>query len=238
MGGSRIETWISSAGLHALGSQETRLDILKLSLTDQPAAARKWGAIWEDWWKKTASAPGEPWKDATTADWKTVPKIDFWDHWGDPDFNNYTGTAWYRTTVNLTADQAAQGATLDIGHVDEVDQTWVNGISVGGGSGGERAYELAPGTLHEGANTITVNILNTWALGGLTGPAELQALHFKGGTKLPLTGPWLYKKDVPQSVAVPPRAAVGSSRRRQHRLQRNDRAHRPLQLQGRALVPG
>jgi sialate O-acetylesterase len=64
--------------------------------------------------------------------------------------------------VTLSASQAAQGATLAIGSIDEIDETWVDGRLVGSSYGGDvRDYALPRGLLHEGENTIVVNALNT-----------------------------------------------------------------------------
>lgn len=207
-GGSKIETWTSAAGLEAIGGYEDAAEILKTYVHDKPAAAKRWGEVWEAWWKSLASSSGaEPWSAEFKANaWDLAPKnLGFWDNWGKPGLQNFAGMVWYRTSVTLTDRQAAQGAMLSVGSVDEVDQTWVNGISVGGGAAGDRTYEIAPGILRAGDNSVTVNVLNTYKLGGLTGPASKQFLRLKDGTAIPL-GPWLYKQDVAMSVARPPRA--------------------------------
>lgn len=92
-----------------------------------------------------------------------------------------------------------------MGATDDLDATWVNGIPAGAGWGGDRSYALPVGTLHAGANSIAVNILNTYMRGGLLGPPAKQALHFANGSQLPLAG-WHYSV-VPQSMGDPPRAA-------------------------------
>jgi sialate O-acetylesterase len=208
-GGSDIRTWMSQEAIHAAGGNDRALDVVRLYASDKPAAAKVWGAIWQDWWKEKAAGPAgvEPWSAwLPTQDWRPVPSLGFWDNWGEPKLVNYVGTVWYRTSVVLTEEQAAQGATLNLGAVDEVDETWVNGIAVGGGSGGDRTYDLPSGTLHVGDNTIAVSVLNTYKFGGLIGPSAKQALRFTRGATAPLAGPWAYKIDVPMSKARPPRA--------------------------------
>ena len=89
---------------------------------------------------------------------------------------------WFRRHVTLTAAQAAQPATLTLGGIDEVDQTWVNGRPIGNtfGWGTPRSYELPPGTLHEGDNLIVVNVLSTWDKGGMLGPPDANGLALWG----------------------------------------------------------
>ena len=64
--GSNIQTWMSAAALRAAGSFADRLDVLGLYTTDQNAAVRRWGDIWESWWRgRTTAQPGsEPWSNA------------------------------------------------------------------------------------------------------------------------------------------------------------------------------
>ncbi|HUO91972.1 MAG TPA: sialate O-acetylesterase, partial [Rhizomicrobium sp.] len=159
----------------------------------------------EGWWKARANG-SEPWSPSfDISGWPQTPKLGAWDDWGIPELVDRTGMVWYRTTVDLSPAQAAQRASLSIGAVDEIDATWVNGVFVGGGSGGNRTYRLPAGLLHPGANVIAVNILNTYKQGGLLGPAGAQGVHLADGSVVPLPGPWRYNL-VPQSMRDPPRA--------------------------------
>jgi sialate O-acetylesterase len=95
--------------------------------------------------------------------------------------------------VRLTATQAKLPATLSLGQVDEVDLTWVNGRAIGSsGCCPERSYAVPSGLLKAGENLIVVNDVDTYASGGMYGPAEKRALVFGDGTRVPLTG-WEYQ---------------------------------------------
>ncbi|MFT4249075.1 MAG: sialate O-acetylesterase, partial [Pseudomonas sp.] len=145
-----------------------------------------------------------PWApDAATTGWRTAPaRLGNYRQWGVPELAGFTGMLWYRTRVHLDAEQAARAATLTLG-ADEIDQTWVNGRAVGSGyGGGVRHYPLPRGLLHAGDNLVTVNVLNTYADGGLSAPVALQ---LEGGGTLPLDGPWEYRQ-VPTQVGTPPLA--------------------------------
>ena len=87
---------------------------------------------------------------------------------------------WYRRAFRLTREQAARPATLSLGAIDEVDETWVNGRAIRNtfGYGTARTYHLPAGTLRDGDNVIVLNVLSTWEAGGMTGPAEAIALEF------------------------------------------------------------
>lgn len=207
-GGSSITAWMSEEALSRAGADPEALATLAL-YRDNPAEAMiRWGARWEDWWLNQTGGVREdaPWADdLDIAAWPVVPAFTFWEEWGDPALADHDGMVWYRTRFHLTAEQAAQGAVLHIGRADEVDQTWLNGAPVGGMADPSviRAYALPAGRLRAGANTLTINVLDTWRYGGLVGPDDLRAIELADGEIVPLDGEWRYSK-VPAGFAHPP----------------------------------
>jgi sialate O-acetylesterase len=209
-GGTAIDAWRSEAGIERAGGLGDKLEVLRAYRTDPAQGNRRWGALWERWWReKSGDRPGsEPWQPAAGgADWKPVPRMTNWEGWGDPALANYNGLMWYRTSVTLTPEQAAQAGTLDIGWADDLDQTWVNGVPVGNtyGPNASRAYALPKGLLKAGENVIVVSVLDTYAAGGLSGPEELRVLKLANGTSVPLGTNWSYRT-APGSFGWPPRA--------------------------------
>ncbi|MBB5863589.1 sialate O-acetylesterase [Xanthomonas sp. 3058] len=210
-GGSQLQAWIGETALRAAGDDGPALDVLARYAVDPVAAAPRWGALWETWWH--AHGDGEPWQPDAPGAWQDAPAaLGAWDDWGVPQLVGFNGMVWYRTSVALTEAQAAQDATLLLGPVDELDQTWVNGEGVGSTYGADqpRRYRLARGRLHAGRNSIVVNVLNTYRRGGLLGDASSRALQFADGSTLPLTAPWQYRI-VPPQVGTPPRAPWSSA---------------------------
>ena len=209
-GGSAISAWLKTPAYVATGGDSRIAAIVSLFGKDSFAANRQWGDIWEGWWRDHEKDPAEatPWAAdfKPDASWKPVPSLDHWATWHIPALDNFVGLMWYRTTVTLTAEQAAKGAALLMGPVDDLDQTWVNGHPVGTGWGTpQRRYPLAPGMLVAGENVITVNDFNTWADGGVWGPADTRAIELADGSRVPLNGPWLYRQ-VSEIKDQPPRA--------------------------------
>ncbi|WP_394695872.1 sialate O-acetylesterase [Pseudoxanthomonas japonensis] len=198
-GGSRIEAWTGADALRAGGGAEEALDVLALYAHDPAAALAQWGRHWERWWttRPGAVAGDRPWRsDAPDAGWREAPaSLGAWERWGVPALADYNGMVWYRAQVTLTAAQAATSATLELAPADETDMTWVNGRAVGSeyGAGEPRHYRLPPGLLKAGANTVVVNVLDTYRDGGLAGPASAHALRFDDGTRVALDASWRYK---------------------------------------------
>ncbi len=197
-GGSRIEAWTSAAALRAQADMAPALDLLALSAQDSAAANAAWGRHWAQWWASRSNAtPGDaPWKPGSSAGWREAPvTLGAWERWGMPALADYNGMVWYRTQVTLSAAQSTQRATLELGPVDETDMTWVNGVGVGSqyAPGEPRSYPLPPGLLKVGTNHIVINVLDTWADGGLAGPASAHALRFDDGTRVALDAGWQYR---------------------------------------------
>src|SRR5690625_998162 len=182
-GGAKIQAWMSAKALRNVGGYGDTLDILAEYATDPVAANARWGKLWESWWRKhPGSKTGdEPWKPtlSSTTGWhKAPPGLGGWNTWNVPELAKFTGMVWLRTTVTLSAAQAAKGAVLSMGKVDEIDETWVNGRAVGSAYiGTSRNYRLPQGLLHAGTNTNAVNVHNTYSEDGIHGHHSPSSPH-------------------------------------------------------------
>lgn len=205
LGGSNITAWLSpAASLPDFARQQA---LLATYAADPAAASIAFGHEFERWWR-ASGATDQPWAapPAELALWRGAPTVaQHWEHWDVPELAAYDGPVWYVATVTLSAAQAAQAATLELGLIDEVDTSWVNGKPVGftSGAGTRRAYPLAPGALKAGANTVVVNVIDLWSYGGLYGDAPRQ-LRLADASVVPLTG-WRWRK-APPAQRYPPRA--------------------------------
>jgi len=83
---------------------------------------------------------GGPWRFRTGDDarygareydeeaWETIAVPERWERAGHP---GYDGFAWYRCRFSLPVAPAGRTAYLELGKVDDVDETFVNGVKVG-----------------------------------------------------------------------------------------------------------
>jgi sialate O-acetylesterase len=207
-GGTALEPWASAASLQSVSGLAERIALLPTFAKDEDAANQAFGQLWEAWWKGHRAAAGEPWKPEEKGTWTDLPEpMRDWKKWGVPELARHDGMVWFRRSFTLTPEQAALGASIALGAIDEVDQTWVNGRIVRNtfGWGTERTYKLPAGMLRAGENVVILNVLSTWDMGGMYGPPEKMALRFDDGTKVPLGGGWRYRM-VPLSMGRPPRA--------------------------------
>lgn len=193
-GGSNIESWISVGGMRTISGREADADLLELYGRDANAALNSFAARWQGWWRHAGE--GAPWQSAEAGAWAPAPaQLGDWKRWSGEGLEQHDGMVWYRRTVTLTAQQAAGAAVLELGGVDEVDLTWVNGRLIGSsfGWGDARSYALPEGLLRPGDNSIVVNVLSAWDAGGLMGPADLMRLRFANGEDAPLGQGWRYR---------------------------------------------
>ncbi len=190
--GANITSFMSADALRKAGGNDARLDALAAYAADPVKGMAKWGEVIEKYWRGQNS---EYWR-TPTPDWPLAPKgLGIWTEWSDPQLAHYVGHVWFRTSITLTPEQAAQEAQISLGTVTEEDQTWVNGKFIAStfGYGQPRTYTLPAGTLHAGENDILVNDFCGWRGCGLFGPPEARKLTFKNGNEAPLSGPWHYK---------------------------------------------
>jgi len=203
-GGSRLRAWLSEGGLKAADLEPQDRPLLALRRTDPDAADRGWDAEWEAWWRARHGAGTPPWSPQFDASaWKTAPAtLGPWAFWTGKSPDGFVGQMWLRSEVTLTAAQAAQPATLDLGMVTEEDESWVNGHGVGGTSGLPQARHTIPaGVLHAGTNVIVTNIFCSWRNCGLVGPAEARAVRLGNDTSVPLNQPWCYAQMADDEIA-------------------------------------
>jgi len=202
-GGSQIRAWLSpEAGSVLYGPEQMAL--LDGFGDDPLAAVNAFAPTWEEWYRR-ASDGTEPWRDPGVLDWRPVPRIGPWTAW-DEGAPAAIGNVWFRRTVELTAEQAATGGELNIGVIDDLDATWVNGRPVGvtHGWSTERKYRVPAEYLHDGANEIVFAASNSWGPGGMQSGAETLAFTVTGGERLALAEGWLHAAS--PVTDMPPRA--------------------------------
>lgn len=119
--------------------------------------------------------------------WNDISPLTVWEKQG---FQGYDGFAWYRVKVVVPASMKKNaekygGLMLNLGKIDDTDETWFNGHRVGatgkmppdyaGAYDVPRSYLIPPGYVNWGGkNTIAVRVYDAGGDGGLYGgPAEL-----------------------------------------------------------------
>ena len=191
-GGSAIETWMSaeaqhlpsSAGARGIAAARESLDSVRRVMT------ARFGDISRDPGLTDGAAP---WADPALDDsaWASIAVPALWESQG---YDGFDGIAWYRTSLVLAPDEAARGATLSLGPVDDDEITWVNGVEVGRTTGWDvpRRYAVPASALRAGRNVIAVRVDDHGGGGGIYGAAGDVRLT-TATRELPLAGQWRFK---------------------------------------------
>ncbi|MGH7520405.1 MAG: alpha-galactosidase [Gemmatimonadales bacterium] len=100
--------------------------------------------------------------------WETIVVPVTWEQAGHPD---YDGPAWYRTRFTLpSAPRSLPPVHLDLGKVDDVDETFINDTRIGGTNGWRRyrRYPVPASVLNWGGeNVLAVHVTDSGGAGGV-----------------------------------------------------------------------
>ena len=211
-GGTPIRAWMDEGSVSATGGKQAA-DLAALHRSNPTAGVRKFGEDWGAWWRsQTGDLAGrEPWNSRAGLSWRPIPSLTYWDDWG-PEWKGHIGAIWAERIVSLSASEASRPATLMLSAIDDIDQTFVNGVAIGGlnDPANGRSYVVPANVLKAGANRIVVYVRNAWGMGGIKGPASEFLLKLGDGSTKSLATGWQYAK-VADTVPGPPAAPWGSS---------------------------
>lgn len=205
-GGTQIRAWLDPAATRTIYG-EGEADLLALFTRDPLAANQAFFPRWADWWRKLSgdAVGNEPWNQPDRLQWTPFPAMSYWDDWKGTDFQRFNGYVWARRSVTLTAEQAAQGATLSLGVIDDSDETFVNDQVVANtfSWSDARHYAVPAGHWRAGVNEIVVLVGDSWGNGGFQGPADALKLTFADGSTIPLGEGWSYAIATTQAGGAP-----------------------------------
>ncbi len=122
--------------------------------------------------------------------WKKMKVPGLWESQGLPDFD---GEIWFRRSFSIPADMRLNDLRLELGMIDDVDSTFINGTFIGSTNvyNKKRVYTIPAGLL-KNSNTISVKVMDSGGGGGIYGESEDIGLYI-GQTRVPLSGDWLYR---------------------------------------------
>ena len=132
-GGTPIRAWMDEDGGALERRRRRRRCRRPLSSRTRAQRVRQFGEEWGAWWRKqTGDKPGqEPWNASDRLTGSPSRRSAYWDELG-PRLESVDRRGLAARRVTLTAAEAAQPATLSLSAIDDMDQTFVNGVAVGG----------------------------------------------------------------------------------------------------------
>jgi sialate O-acetylesterase len=184
-GGTHAEAWTSEEGLQQFPQFVPGLQFLH----DTAAVNKRMQAFREkqnEWHARTKAVA-----DILDSNWRSMELPSLWDDHG---YKNTFGVILYRKTIDVPEAMVGKEAILQLGCVDDEDESFINDIRVGGfaNRGMPRRHPIAAGVLKPGKNIITVRVINWDNRGGFAGdmPMEIQSAN----GSIALNGNWEYKQ--------------------------------------------
>jgi len=200
-GGTVAESWTSRQGLKPFKEFQPALTAIDTTLHNGSESPEQ---QFDKWYRANdaGSAKGDDWAAAGFDDssWKEANPPTY----EAVGLNRFDGVVWYRKEVDLPDPIPAGDATIQLGSVDDMDTTWVDGVKIGRSYNVNdfRKYPVPANVLKPGRNVVTVRCLDTGGLGGLYTP-DKQVLTLGDGTAVPLTGAWKYLAGADLSKSSP-----------------------------------
>lgn len=221
VGGSPIEAWMPRSALAACGAPAQALLGRYDASVDEYAFAD-----WQDdllSWQDTyylkdagiaATATGwmSPGYDDST--WKAITLPASSGSLESIAGKTVDGALWYRRAITLPASHAGIPLTLEMGAIDDFDQTWVNGVKVGGlgtdvpnAGSTVRSYQVPAALAVSGTMVVAIRAFDRYGPGGMYRSNSIK-LKATGKSTLYLNGTWKTRiessRDAPTKVATCP----------------------------------
>jgi sialate O-acetylesterase len=201
-GGTPAEAWTSAEFLKRMPYFAEILERMETDDTEQlqkeyHKELNKW---WADFESVDLGQKGtmDGWEnpDLDDFDWKTMVIPVLWESAG---LEGFDGSVWFRKDVQVPESWAGKDATLELGPIDDMDITWVNGKQVGIHNelawSTPRKYKISASVLKPGTNVIAVQVIDTGGGGGIYGePGQIKLKTADSSSEtISLTGDWKYK---------------------------------------------
>lgn len=204
-GGTPIEAWISSDYLKDIPDYKSIIDKISMSsketkkMTDwletfpvmdmnNKTGADKWQGILSG----DAGCEQAGYNDSL---WH-VMKLPT--NWESTEVGDLDGLVWFRKKIEIPQTWANKDLVLELGPVDDMDETYVNGTKIGqmmkdGLWQVDRVYDIPKELVKDNTLTIAVRVLDTQGGGGIYGQESKLSVHPKGSDeKISLAGDWKY----------------------------------------------
>jgi len=201
-GGTVAEAWTSSKTLERMPEFKALMDQIAQARANPESSMKKYQEDTAQWQRKIESAGAQGTGcivlDFDDSPWQEMELPVLWEQAGLASFD---GLVWFRKTIEVPDSWVGKELSLELGPIDDMDTTWVNGVKVGAhGEAGQwqaaRQYKVAADVIKAGRNVIAVQVLDTGGGGGIYGRPEQMRLKPAGAgedTAISLAGKWRYK---------------------------------------------
>ncbi|MEG8947881.1 sialate O-acetylesterase [Rosettibacter firmus] len=202
-GGTPVEAWTGGKYISQVDDYKTIVEQLEKS-KDEIIKLKEWLAT-----KPIVdiSTREEKWKNVDFKD-SICSKIDFDDSkwkemnlpttWERTEVGNFDGVIWFRKKIEIPESWINKELKLELGPIDDIDATFVNGIKVGGYEEEgfwqeDRIYTIPSNIVNNKELLIAVRVIDNQGGGGIWGAKEKMKIYPKDSSEfISLSGLWKY----------------------------------------------
>lgn len=203
-GGTEAELWTSEEGLKRMPDFAAKIN----NRAEAQEKAQKQFAAWENEVHAKDLGWGKWWDPAfDDTSWTPMnPLVP----WSQSNLKGFDGYVWFRSTVTLDESDLKSGAKLELGSIDDNDETWINGEKIGATAGWStvRNYSIPSNILKAGKNSIAVRVFDGIGEGGFANPSP--SIRFTNGKNVQTSG-WRWMKG-PSTSEIPAAPQVDAPR--------------------------
>ena len=206
-GGTPVQVWTSEQYLRQAGTFNSMLDLLK-SNKDEILNQMSWiknNPVID----VNQQNPKTKWQNLEFDD-EACSKTNYADSkwrvmnlptlWEKTAVGNFDGVVWFRKTIEIPKQWLHTNLTLELGPIDDVDRTYVNGELVGKTEEEEqwqkpRVYSIPKEIVTDTSLTLAVRVIDYGGGGGLYGDKTQLKMHIPEDEKsnvISLAGEWKY----------------------------------------------
>ncbi len=140
--------------------------------------------------------------DYNDSDWENIYVPSPWE---DQGFHGYNGFGFYRKSFTISSDYKDQSLYINLGYIDDVDETYLNGKKIGSTGtfppaystayNAKRLYKIPKGLInYNGPNLLAVKVYDSYQVGGIAGgDIGLYVNPYEIPVDLNLEGEWKFK---------------------------------------------
>lgn len=211
-GGTPAEAWTSEEAVTAFPHHKNTIEAWEAVDNNEDAFKKEFWREYLDWAnpRDTLGPEGAQ----ARFDEGELASIQIPGRWEDAGYDQLDGIVWLHRSFQLKSDWSDSSVQLQLGPVDDIDTTWLNGVKLGStiGPRADRNYEIPAGTLKVGENRLLVRVVDSGGGGGIWNPKQPPTLLTKDPQPLhlDLSGPWeiVVGFDLATTSDSPPRRSM------------------------------
>ncbi len=208
-GGTEIQPWIGAKYLSKMPAYRDKVQTIERSgelmaarmqwITSHPVldvASKPENVRWKGLDFDDSRCPEANYNDSL---WRTCKLPNYWIYNYEVRDGRFIGAVWFRKKVDIPKSWVDSSLVVDLGPIGGMDETWVNGVKVGGITeegydASSRVYNVPGSAVSDTVLTIAIRVPRISSWGGIWGNGVKMEVHpkFDSIDTVPLSGEWKY----------------------------------------------